>query len=67
LRINDIKKQFQKKLQLSTEKNSKKSNELQNEMYKIEKNLRNTIVGSIKLEVLGILTISYGIGIPIMY
>ena len=66
-KIDETKKYFQQALQSATKKSNKKHNKLQNDIHKIDTNLQNTIVGSVKLEVLGILTISYGIFIPIIY
>ena len=66
-KIDATKKQLQKELQLANKGSKKKHLKLQKEIHEIGMNLKNTIVGSVKLEVLGILTISYGIFIPIIY
>ena len=66
-KIDETKKYFQQALQSATKESNKKHNKLQNDLRKIDTNLKNTIVGSVKLEVFGILTISYGIFIPIIY
>lgn len=66
-KIEGTKKDFRQEIERHTEKSNKKLSKLHNRTHEIEMNLKRTIVGSVKLEVLGIFTISYGIFIPIIY
>jgi hypothetical protein len=66
-KIEDTKKDFREEIQRHTEKSNKKMSKLHNRTHEIEMNLKRTVVGSVKLEVLGVFTISYGIFIPIIY
>ncbi len=66
-KIEDTKNNFQQELQLLIKKRKKKQSKMQNRIHEIEMNLKSTIVGSVKLEILGIFTLSYGIFIPIIY
>ena len=66
-KIDATKKQLQQELYLANKESKKKHLKIQNEIHEIGMNLKSTIVGSVKLEILGILTISYGIFIPAIY
>lgn len=66
-KIDETKKGFKKELQSATIKSNKKHDQLQSEIREIEIKLKDTIVGSVKLEILGILTVAYGIIIPVFY
>lgn len=66
-KVDATKKQLQQELQMANKESNKKHLKLQNEIHEIGMNLKSTIVGSVKLEILGILTISYGIFIPVIY